>query len=202
MTRTPRAPPFIRQRVYIFGGQDRTRTKDLDPEGMFHPDPTKSTKKTFRGHKDLIRCLPPTRAWPDALPEDGFYANRPQKHTDSSSKTLMSSIQSKGGSTPVVQHQSENITNKTLRRSPEGFSQPPTGWGTHTLAVRSGASIVRSRALSTYPGLTRAQLNTIPPISVEPNPYSPNSAPMRYYNICDIEALRVDMQKLKYDIQG
>ncbi|KAJ3929524.1 MAG: hypothetical protein NXY57DRAFT_408872 [Lentinula lateritia] len=71
-----------------------------------------------------------------------------------------------------------------------------------TLAVRSGASIVRSRALSTYPGLTRAQLDTIPPISVEPNPYSPNSAPMRYYNVRDIEALRVDMQKLKYEIQG
>ncbi|KAJ3854748.1 hypothetical protein EV368DRAFT_63047 [Lentinula lateritia] len=45
--------------------------------------------------------------------------------------------------------------------------------------------------------LTRAQLNTIPPVSVEPNPYSPNSVPIWYYN-----ALHVDMQKLKYDIQS
>ncbi|KAJ3884387.1 hypothetical protein GG344DRAFT_84101 [Lentinula edodes] len=45
--------------------------------------------------------------------------------------------------------------------------------------------------------LTRAQLDTIRPISVEPNPHGPRSQSMRYYNLCDIEALHKRLLKVK-----
>ncbi|KAJ3815797.1 hypothetical protein F5876DRAFT_61167 [Lentinula aff. lateritia] len=157
MTRTPRrASPFIRQ-LYIFGGQDRTRTKDLDPEGMFHLDPMKSTKKTIRGHK---------------LREQAAKKYR-------------------------LELKDLDVIDPIERQFNPRGPAPIRKYNEQDVAVLSRRLFTAAKRVGDILALTRAQLNTIPPVSVEPNPYSPNSAPMRYYN-----ALRFDMQKLKYDIQG
>ncbi|KAJ3872536.1 hypothetical protein F5051DRAFT_421279 [Lentinula edodes] len=64
------------------------------------------------------------------------------------------------------------------------------------LAVPSGPRILRTHALNDF-DLTRAQLDTIRPISVEPNPHGPRSQSMRYYNLCDVEALHKRLLKVK-----
>ncbi|KAJ3857607.1 hypothetical protein EV368DRAFT_77515 [Lentinula lateritia] len=45
--------------------------------------------------------------------------------------------------------------------------------------------------------LTRAQLDTIRPVSVEPNPHGAHYQPMRYYNRRDVEALHERLQRAK-----
>ncbi|KAJ3929523.1 MAG: hypothetical protein NXY57DRAFT_1016317 [Lentinula lateritia] len=64
------------------------------------------------------------------------------------------------------------------------------------LAVPSGPQILRTHALKDF-DLTRAQLDTIRPVSVEPNPYGAHLQPMRYYNRCDVEALHERLQRAK-----
>ncbi|KAE9395031.1 hypothetical protein BT96DRAFT_826878, partial [Gymnopus androsaceus JB14] len=54
------------------------------------------------------------------------------------------------------------------------------------LAKPKGPKIMRTRAMKEF-NLTAAQMDTIRPISIQPNPHNNQHAPMRFYNRCDVK---------------